>query len=261
MVEIISYIGHRTITGLTEFFEFLAFSRLVISRLLKRKTYNSATKMVLINQIYFTSLQILPLFLFISVIFGSLLVGIVFQAIKSFGLAEYLGKILMGFVVTELSPFITVVLITLRSSSAINTEIAVMKYNNEFRTLDAFQIDVVNYLFVPRVISGILSVALLSALFSIFALISGFLFLKVFFGMSIDVYAVDLLNSAVFSDLVILFAKCITLGFFIALIPIRRGMTATEELTSIPISVLNGMVKVFIAIIMIEVLSLIIRFI
>lgn len=250
-----------TITTLAVFLEFLAFSRQVISRLFCRNTYNSATRMVLINQIYFTAIQILPLFLFISVIFGSLLVGIVFQAIKSFGLVEYLGKILMGFVVTELSPFITVLLIALRSSSAINAEIAVMKYNKEFRTLEAFQIDVVNYLFVPRVISGILSVVLLSALFSISALLSGFLFLNVFFGMSIDVYAADLLNSAVFSDLVIMFMKCVTFGFFIALIPIRRGMMASDELTSIPVAVLNGMVKVFIAIVMIEVLSLIIRFI
>lgn len=261
MVEIIAYIGRNTITPLVSFFEFLAFSYQVTSRILSRKTYNSATRMVLINQIYFTSVQILPLFLFISVIFGSLLVGIVFLAIKSFGLAEYLGKILMGFVVTELAPFMTVLLIALRSSSAINTEIAVMKYNKELRTLDAFQIDVVNYLFVPRVISGILSVVLLSALFSISALFSGFLFLKVFFGMSIDVYAVDLLNSAVFSDLVIMFIKCVTFGFFIALIPIRMGLRASDELTSIPVSVLNGMVKVFIAIVMIEVLSLIIRFI
>jgi phospholipid/cholesterol/gamma-HCH transport system permease protein len=261
MVELIAYIGRKTITTLVSFFEILVFSNQVMTRTLSRKTYNSATRMVLINQIYFTSVQILPLFLFISVIFGSLLVGIVFQAIKNFGLAEYLGKILMGFVVTELSPFITVLLIALRSSSAINTEIAVMKFNKELRTLDAFQIDVVNYLFVPRIISGIVSVVLLSALFAISVLFSGFLFLKVFFGMSIDVYAADLLNSAVFSDIVIMFFKCVTFGFFITLIPIRLGLMASDELTSIPVSVLNGMVKVFIAIVVIEVLSLIIRFI
>ncbi len=216
---------------------------------------------VLVNQIYFTSVQILPVFLLVSIVFGSVLIGIVFTLLKELGLTYFIGHVLMGLIVTELSPFLTVLLITLRSSAAINTEMAVMKVNREIQTLETFHIDVMDYLLAPRVINGIISIVLLSSLFSIVLLVSGFLFLKVFFGMSIDVYAVDLLNSAVFSDLVILFAKCITLGFFIALIPIRRGMTATEELTSIPISVLNGMVKVFIAIIMIEVLSLIIRFI
>jgi phospholipid/cholesterol/gamma-HCH transport system permease protein len=48
---------------------------------------------------------------------------------------------------------------------------------------------------------------------------------------------------------------------FITLIPIRLGLHASQELTSIPIAVLNGMVMVFIAIMVIEVLSSIIRFI
>jgi phospholipid/cholesterol/gamma-HCH transport system permease protein len=52
--------------------------------------------------------------------------------------------------------------------------------------------------------------------------------------------------------------KCAVLGFFIVMIPIRFGMRATDELTSIPIAVLNGMVNVFIAIVIIEVLSLIV---
>jgi phospholipid/cholesterol/gamma-HCH transport system permease protein len=261
MVAFITYIGRLSITTVAALIEFFTFSCQVITRSLSRKTYNSATRMVLINQIYFTALQILPLFLFISVIFGAVLIGIVYQVIRSSGLAQYLGEIIMGFVVTELSPFITVLLIALRSGSAINTEIAVMKYNRELRTLDAFQIDVLNYLFFPRVISGIVSVTLLSALFSISVLLSGFLFLKVFFGMSVDVYAAEILNSAAVSDLLITVVKCVTFGFFITLIPIRLGLMASDELTSIPVSVLRGMVNVFIAIVMIEVLSLILRFI
>lgn len=173
------------------------------------------------------------------------------------GLADYLGRILMGLVVTELSPFITVLLIALRSSSAINTEIAVMKVNNELKTLEAFNIDVINYLFLPRIINGVVSVVLLSSLFSILALTSGMLFSKLIFGMSVDVYTNVLLKSADFYDIVISLVKCSTFGFFITLIPIRFGLQASSELTSIPVAVLNGMVKVFIAIVLIEVLSLI----
>jgi phospholipid/cholesterol/gamma-HCH transport system permease protein len=79
--------------------------------------------------------------------------------------------------------------------------------------------------------------------------------------MSFDDYTTLLFLSADFSDLFILLVKCVFLGFFITLIPIRFGLRATDELTSIPISVLNGMVKVFIAIVIIEVISLLLRFI
>lgn len=261
MIAAVENVGKAFLNMSRSFYGTLSFAGSVVVRMFHKDSYNSAVRMVLINQIYFTSVQILPLFITISIIFGSFSMGIVFQAIKSLGLADYLGKILMGLVVTELSPFITVLLIALRSSSAINTEIAVMKFNNEMKTLEAFNIDEVNYLFIPRIINGIISVVLLSAFFSIVALVSGLLFSNLIFGMSVNVYTNVLLKSANFYDIVISLFKCATFGFFITLIPIRFGLHATNELTSIPIAVLNGMVNVFIAIVLVEVFSLILSFI
>jgi phospholipid/cholesterol/gamma-HCH transport system permease protein len=214
--------------------------------------------MVLINQIYFTSVQILPLFLAVAVIFGAIVIGIIGQYLINLGLFYYFGQLLMGFVVTEFAPFITVLLIALRSSSAINAEIAVMKVNKELNTLHVFRIDVINYLFLPRILSGILSIVLLSWLFSMIVLASGLIFSALLFDMSMNDYVTALLASAKFSDLIVMLIKCATMGFFIVMIPIRYGMRATDELTSIPVSVLQGMVNVFIAIMIIEVVSLIV---
>ena len=217
--------------------------------------------MVFINQIYFTAVQILPLFLFVAVIFGSLVNGMAFQVIKNLGLTEYLGHLLMGFIVTEISPFITVLLIALRSSSAINAEIAVMKVNRELDTLESFNIDLIRYLFIPRILSGMISMVLLSGLFSLVVLSIGLLVSSLIFGTSVDAYIGALLRSADLADIIVVLIKCATFGFFITLIPIRLGLNASQELTSIPIAVLNGMVKVFLAIVVIEVLSSIVRFI
>lgn len=257
MIDLLENIGKTSLNVTRTFRDTLSFAFTILVRIFNKKTYNSATRTVLINQIYFTSVQILPLFMGISIILGTLLIGIVLHILKNLGLTEHLGRLLMGLVVTELSPFITVLLIALRSSSAINAEIAVMKVNKELITLDKFNIDVINYLFVPRIINGVLSVVLLSTLFSILALTSGMLFSKIIFGMSIDVYTNVLLNSADFYDIVISLIKCCTFGFFITLIPIRFGLHASNDLTSIPVAVLHGMVDVFIAIVLIEVLSLI----
>jgi phospholipid/cholesterol/gamma-HCH transport system permease protein len=76
----------------------------------------------------------------------------------------------------------------------------------------------------------------------------------------VDSYIDTLLHSADVLDIVILLIKCTTFGFFITLIPIRLGLNASQDMTSIPIAVLNGMVKVFMAIVTIEVLSSILRF-
>ena len=260
MINAIVRIGATTINVTRTFRDTLSFAFTIIVKMFNKNSYNSATRLVLVHQIYFTSIQILPLFIGISVIFGTLLMGIVLQIIKNLGLYEHLGRVIMTLVVTELAPFVTVLFIALRSSSAINAEIAVMKVNRELNTLDKFNIDAIDYLFLPRVINGVISVVLLSAFFSILVLTSGLVFSKLFFGMSLESYSNVLLSSANFYDIVISLLKCCTFGFFITLIPIRFGLRATNDLTSIPISVLNGMVDVFIAIIFIEVLSLILIF-
>lgn len=233
----------------------------ILLKIFSRRTYNSATRSVLTNQIYFTSVQILPLFLVVSVLLGTLFIGMIFQTIKNLGLDEYLGTILIGFVVTELSPFVFVLLIALRSGSAINTEIAVMKVNRELFTLSVFGIDVIDYLFVPRIVSGVISLVLLSGLFSIILVVSGFLFSHIIFNMEFSAYANLVANSVLFSDMAILLFKCTAFGFCVTFIPILHGMKTSYMLTSIPVSVMQGMIRVFAAIITVEVLSLIARFI
>ena len=249
-------LGHAAIRMLEDTSYTIVFAGRVFLRLFQRKTYSSAMREVLVNQVYFTSVQILPVFILVSIFFGSLLIGIVFTILKDLGLTEFIGHVLMGLIVTELSPFLTVMLITLRSASAINTEMAVMKVNREMKTLETFHIDIVDYLLAPRVLNGIISIVLLSSLFSIVLLISGILFARLIFGMNVDVYVNMLLDSTRFSDIIIMFLKCAIYGFFITLIPIRFGLRASHELTSIPVAVSRGMVNVFTAILIIEVLSL-----
>jgi phospholipid/cholesterol/gamma-HCH transport system permease protein len=256
MISFWENLGHRAAVLFWAFADTIAFSGRVFLRIFRRKTYSSAMREVLVNQIYFTSVQILPVFLLVSVLFGSLLIGIVFTLLKEFGLTDFIGHVLMGLIVTELAPFLTVLLITLRSSAAINTEMAVMKVNREIKTLETFRIDVIDYLLAPRVINGIISIVLLSSLCSIVLLVSGILFSRLIFGMGMDVYTKILLTSTDFSDIVIALVKCGIFGFFITLIPIRFGLQASHELTSIPVAVSRGMVNVFSAILIIEVLSL-----
>ena len=261
MIASVEKIGRRAVDAFLFLVSLFAFVFHIVVRLLNVRTYNSASRMVFISQLYFTSVQILPLFLLVAILFGSLVNGMAFQVLKDLGLHDYLGQLLMGFAVTEFAPFMTVLLIALRSSSAINAEIAVMKVNRELNTLDIFNIDLIDYLFVPRILNGMLSMVLLSSLFSLVILASGLFVSSAVFGTGIDAYIDTLLQSASLLDIVVVLFKCATFGFFITLIPIRLGLHASRELTSIPIAVLNGMVKVFLSIVIIEVLSSIIRFI
>ncbi|MDZ4164015.1 MAG: ABC transporter permease [Smithellaceae bacterium] len=257
----IEHIGRRTIHATRGLRDTFSFALRVLSRMLNPRTYNSAVKGVVVTQFYFTAVQILPLFTLITVLSGVFLVGIGINLAKGLGFTDTLVRLIMAFVITEVVPLTTVVLITLRSGAAMNTEIAVMKVNGELRTLEMFDIDPVDYLCMPRVLTGMFTMLILCGFSTLLIMISGIVSSALIFGVAMDVQADQLIQALEVSDIAILTFKAVTLGFFVTLIPIWFGLQASRELTSIPVAVLNGMLKVFIAIVTIEVITLTTRFI
>ncbi len=239
----------------------LAFTLSCIKAIFNPKSYNSAMRLILYRQIYFTNIQPLPTFILSSMFFGSLLLVLIFTVTKDLGLTDMLGDIVIDIILYEFSPLFTVFLISLRSSSAINTEIAVMQVNREIDTLKSFDIDIISYLFLPRILNGVITILALSSIFSISVLSSGYILSYLFLDFDFSMYSIFIAKAVDFNYLIVLFVKCVAFGFFITLIPIIYGMKASHELTTIPIAVLHGMIMIFRFIIIIEVLSLIIRFI
>ena len=252
--------GAGTISTFKNISGFLVFCLKCLREFLQGSFFNRAAFDVLVMQIFFTAYQLFAFFALLSVVCGSIFIGIIFHVVKSLGLVQYLGDIIMGIVVLEISPLITVVLLALRSSSAINSEIAVMKVNREIDALEAFKIDPVVYLFLPRIISFIISVTVLSSLFAIIVLFSGFVFSTTMFGMSGGIFVEMIAKSITVFDIVLFYIKSIFFGFFISVIPLYNGWMTEYRSTDIPVSVLHGMMGVFMSIVSVEVVSLVARF-
>ncbi len=252
-------IGDATLSFFSSIKEALGFVVLCIIHVFLPQSYNPAMIMVLIKQIYFTAVGILPIFFFMSIVFGTIFIGVVISLATQYNLQDKIGSIIITFSVDEFAPFFTALLISLRSSTAVNTEIAVMKVNKELNTLKEYRIDLIDYLFIPRIISGIISVTSLSALFAIIMISSGYIFALFTMQMDLHSYKMLLFNAIEIKDLVVLLLKGVAFGFVAMVIPIYSGLKAFDSYTAIPISVLNGMVKLFIALFVIEVVSLILQ--
>lgn len=259
IIKFIEGIGDATLSFLGSVYEALHFTALCVIHLLQAKSYSPAMRMVLIKQIYFTAVGIIPLFIILAFLFGSVFVGIVIVLAAKYNLQSEIGSILVTFVLNEFAPFFTALLISLRSGAAINTEIAVMNVNKELSTLKHYDIDLIDYLFLPRIISGIISITSLAILFAIIMLVSGYIFTLFYMNMDLHTYKNLLLNALEFSNFVVLLLKSIAFGFVTMMIPIYSGLKTQNAYTAIPISVLNGMVKLFIAIFFIEVISLLLQ--
>jgi len=259
ILRFIENIGNRTISSISSVFEALHFTTLCIIHMLNPRSYNPAMRMVLIKQIYFTAVGIIVPFIIMAFLFGSVIIGVVISLATEYSLQDKIGSIIITFVMDEFAPFFTALLISLRSGTAINTEIAVMSVNRELNTLKEYDIDIIDYLFLPRIISGIISVTSLSILFTLIMLSSGYLFTLFYMNMDFHTYKFLLISAIEIKDIVILLLKSIAFGFVTMLIPIYSGLKTGNSYTAIPISVLNGMVKLFIALFFIEVLSLLLQ--
>ena len=260
MLNFIESLGKKTIDIINILYEALYFTFQCLFKIFSLKSYNSATLDVLIKQIYFTSVQILPMLTFIGIIFGAIFVATTVHLALDYGLKDHIGSIIITLVINELVPFMTVLLLALRSGAAINTEISVMKVSKELNTLKAFKIDIIEYLFLPRIIAGVISTVLLASFLSIVMLFSGYLYLALFFETGLDLYIRTLIHAISLSDLILFFTKNLLFGFFVILIPIYSGLSTSSSYTGIPIAVLNGMVKLIMAIMSIEVILLLIQY-
>lgn len=220
--------------------------------------YNPATVKVLIKQIYFTTIEVLKLLQVLAVVFGTVIIGVVIEFSRNFGLEQSIGSIIVTFVVDEFAVLFVVLLISLRSGSAVATEIAVMSVNKELHVLERYGIDLITYLYIPRVVSGMISMIILSVLFATTMVLSGSLYTYFFLNMDFSSYLLLVFNALEVRDLAFLLIKSFVYGFVVMAVPIYNGRMATIH-TQIPIAVSNGMLKLFIYIFFVEVISLIIQ--
>lgn len=218
--------------------------------------YNSATRTVVMKQIYFTAWQILPGFTLFAALLSFVLIQIVVSTAAKFGLSDYALEVSMRLLVLELLPLITALFVALRSGSAINTEVALMRIQGEIEALEDAGVDTLRLEFMPRVIGGMISVLALTAATSVLALVLAYL----------AVYGLQLWSfpdftrvmGKVFDTPVLLsiLLKSLAFGLAVTVIPVAEGLATPRKLFMAPISVLRGMVRLFFALMLIEVASL-----
>lgn len=92
------------------------------------------------------------------------------------GQSQMLGPLLVAIVARELGPILTNIIVTVRSSSAMATELAVLKIGGEISALEARGADPFLNVVMPRVLGVAVSTFCLTVIFILVAFASGYLF-------------------------------------------------------------------------------------
>lgn len=236
------------------------FALAAFAAALSRSTYTPITRAAALQQVYFTAWQPLAGFTVFSALLSLVAIQVTITAARGFGLAGYALELVFRVLVVELIPFVTALMVALRSGSATNTEVALMHASGEFEAMRAARVDPMKREFVPRVVASALSVLSLTILSCAVALLLAYL---VMYGLSPWGFAEYTRTIAGVFDVQILVGfvlKCTAFGVAVAAIPIAAGLQASQDLQSAPISVMGGMVRLVLALALIEITSIAVKY-
>lgn len=253
MMKLIEKLGAFFVLGLTTHIRYFSFSWRILRAFINFKLFNPAIFLVFIRQTYFTGVQIFPTVFFISLLVGITLVGFLTKILVSLGAYDQIGQVVTITIIRELAPLVTGILLALRSSTAVGAEIAVMNLGNEMNTLKAYHINEYDYLFLPRIFAGLVSLFSLSTFFAFSAILGGYMLLSFQLNITFDYLIKLIIDYLTIYDIACFLYKTTFLGFFLMSIPIFTSIQIKGDTTMIPVALLKGMMRVFYAILFIEI--------
>jgi len=225
-------------------------------------TYTRAAREIAVAQIYHTAWRVLPGYLAFSALLSLVLIEVVKNAAKDYGLTDYALELVLRVLVLELIPFITAIFVALRSGSAVGAEIALMRVSGALEDQEEAGASPLHHELAPRVVASALSVFALTTLASALTLYIAY---ASFFGTSVSGFYVFTRVVGHVFDLPILigfWVKCMVFGLAVALIPLATGLEAENgNVRSVPFTVVAGLVKLFFVIGLIEILSLVVKYV
>ncbi len=177
---------------------------------------------------------LVPLFIFVALALGFVVVGQTVSALARVGQMNFLGSTMVIVVVRELGPLLTAMLVLARVGTANVIELGTARALGEVEALEALGIDPVHYLIVPRVIGMALGIFSLTIYLILGALGSGYLFA---FLQDVPLtpgdYLKQIAGALTWLDFALLAIKTVTFGFFIAIVTCYHGLAQPLRLEDV----------------------------
>ena len=212
-----------------------AFALITLGVMLKK---NSVARNVMgpriRQEIARAGVALLPMFLFVALALGFLVVGQTVSALARVGAINYLGSTMVIVVVRELGPLLAAMLVLARVGTAHVIELGTARAMGEVEALEALGIDPVHYLIVPRVIGMAAGIFSLTVYLIIGALASGYLWA---FLQDVPLtpgdYFKQLAEALGWLDFALLALKAVAFGFFIAIVTCYHGLAQPLRLEEV----------------------------
>lgn len=211
------------------------------------------------QQIARAGVQLLPMFAFISIVLGLLVIGQSVALQNRIGAVEFLGNIMAVVIVRELGPLLAALLVLARVGTAIVVELGTARAMGEIESLEALGIDPVHYLVVPRVIGMALGIFSLTVYLIIGSLVSGYVWA---FIQGVPLLPGDYFNQLAgalnYMDFILLALKTCGFGFIIAIVTCYHGLAQPIRVEEVSRATVRAVAQGTIACILLDALFIVI---
>ena len=177
----------------------------------------------IVKQIHFIGARSV-LVIVVAGVFVGMVVALQFHdTLVRFGSVSLLGSAVGLSLTRELGPVLTALMVIGRAGSAICAEVGIMRVEEQIDALDCMAIDPCRYLIAPKLIAGIISLPLLTALFDVVGLIGGYGVGVGIFGVSSGAYFQGIYDTVNWNDVQMGFVKSLIFGVLIVWIASAKG--------------------------------------
>jgi phospholipid/cholesterol/gamma-HCH transport system permease protein len=256
-----NYFGRKIFRFLLTIQGLGAFALITIGVLItKFRVAHHVVRHVTFHEISRAGLRLLPMFLFLAVALGLVVIGQTVSWLSRFpALMNYFGTIMVISVVRELGPLIAALLVLARVGTANVIELGTARAMGEVEALEALGIDPVHYLVMPRVIGMAVGIFSLTIYLILGSLVSGYIWV---FVQDVPLrpgdYFSQLASALNVLDFALLGLKTFLFGFIISIVTCYHGLAQPLRLEEVSSATVRAVAQSVIACVMLDALFIII---
>jgi phospholipid/cholesterol/gamma-HCH transport system permease protein len=165
----------------------------------------------------------------LSGVFTGMVMGLQgYYSLRKFNAESFLGSAVALSLLRELGPVLSAFMVTGRTGSAMAAELGSMKVTEQIDALYSMAINPIQYLVSPRIIAGLISMPLLTAIFDVVGIYGAYLVGVGLLGVSSGSFFAGMESSIVFHDVYSGFIKSLSFGLIITWICCYKGLTCPQ---------------------------------
>ncbi len=163
----------------------------------------------------------------LSGLFTGMVLGLQgYYTLRQFNAEGFLGTAVALSLLRELGPVLSAFMVTGRTGSAMAAEISSMKVTEQIDALHSMAVNPIQYLVSPRIIAGLISMPLLTAIFNVVGIYGGYVVGVGLLGVSSGSYFGSMEDSVVLHDVWSGFLKSVSFGLIITWVCCYKGFQA-----------------------------------